>query len=202
MSLHEGLNSKYLSSLGRLSITVNHQTNSDLASVLSSILCPPHGLPKKGWSRPCALASCVDTQNLVLFSCLVLEVQPSDPLHVCGPQCVFYVLAIFYVLIFWCWFSHHSHVFVFLCVCICAAAYVSHSGSLMSPIPSSFSALFRLAVRSSRRTTIRESISRCGSNVPRSWGSRPWRPAARPCIMSWILTTAGRQGQGGRSTTM
>lgn len=30
-----------------------------------------------------------------------------------APQCVFYVLAIFYVLIFWCWFSHHSHV---LCV--------------------------------------------------------------------------------------
>lgn len=169
-------------------------TNSDHASVLSSMLCP-HMVYQSRAVLPGALASCVDTQ-----SCLILDIQPNDPLKVCAtrppcPVCLS-VLAILCTYIFGVGFPHHSHVF---CLCIFTTIHVFKQvfNALFSLHPASFF----FAVRSSRRTT-RGSTSQCGNNAPRSWGDRLWCPAARPSITSWTPTNAGRQGQGGRSRTM
>lgn len=92
-------------------------------------------------------------------------------------------------------FLHHSY----LPLCILAQLYVFLSADAF--FKRSYYSLY-FAVKSSRRTTTRGWTSPCGSNAPRSWGGRHWFPAVRPSITSWIPTNAGRQGQGGRSTTM
>lgn len=164
--------------------------------MLSSIYVSQHGLPKRGClalcfgklcrhPEPCSVElHCFIGPNKWPFKCL----WPPVCLHVLAILCTYILVLVF---------TSFSRLYVYSC----AAVYVSQRLSNATVPLLSLSTLFHFAVRINRRTT-RDSVSRCGSNAPRSWGSRLWHPAARPSITSWTLTTAGRQGQGGRSKTM
>lgn len=108
--LHEALNSKHLSSLGKLNIKSSEQ-------ILTLPQCyPPFCVPHMVYQNRAGpgplLWQAVQTPRTLFCSAPLFQRFSQLILYMSVAPSVFLCPGYFYVLIFWCWFSHHSHVFV------------------------------------------------------------------------------------------
>lgn len=127
---------------------------------------PLHRLPTYGSSGQCFGKLCRHPEPcFVKLPCSIGA--PKRPFKCLWPLVCRYILATLCTSIFGVGFCI---ILMALCVYLPSSVYgFIQIFNVVNPLPFSLSPpCFIFAVRSSRRTTIRESISQCGNNAPRS----------------------------------